>query len=144
MRPASHRFAALVVPAAALTGAVCVAHATTTVSGVNTVSVIERDFRISAPIRVSNGNLLLRVTNKGPDNHELLVFRTPSTRLPLRSDGLTVDEDDLRRFKRSSLEPGPPDSVRELRLHLQPGRYVLLCNMSGHFMAGMYAELVVR
>ena len=42
-----------------------------------------------------------------------------------------------------ALEPGQPGSVRELALHLRPGRYVLLCNMSGHYLGGMHTELVV-
>jgi uncharacterized cupredoxin-like copper-binding protein len=136
--------AALVIPAAALAGAVCVRHATAAPARVTAVHVTERDFHISAPKQVSNGSLLLTVTNKGPDNHELIIVRTPSARLQLRSDGLTVNEEALRRVKQKSLEPGAPGSVRELRLHLPPGRYVFFCNMSGHFLAGMHAALVVR
>jgi uncharacterized cupredoxin-like copper-binding protein len=33
--------------------------------------------------------------------------------------------------------------VRELHLKLTKGRYVLLCNMSGHFMGGMEATVDV-
>ncbi len=108
------------------------------------VRVTERDFHISAPKRVSNGDLLVTVANKGPDNHELIVVRAPSARLPLRADGLTVNEEALNAVTEPSLDPGTPGSVRELRLHLPPGRYVLFCNMAGHFMAGMHAGLVVR
>ncbi len=42
------------------------------------------------------------------------------------------------------LEPGQPGSVRELNVHLRPGRYVLFCNMSGHYLGGMHTTLVVR
>jgi uncharacterized cupredoxin-like copper-binding protein len=28
-------------------------------------------------------------------------------------------------------------------LHLRPGRYELFCNMAGHYLGGMRAELVV-
>jgi uncharacterized cupredoxin-like copper-binding protein len=31
-----------------------------------------------------------------------------------------------------------------MRVHLTPGRYVLYCNMSGHFLGGMHTLLVVR
>jgi uncharacterized cupredoxin-like copper-binding protein len=31
-----------------------------------------------------------------------------------------------------------------VRAHLTPGRYVLFCNMSGHYLAGMRRVLVVR
>jgi uncharacterized cupredoxin-like copper-binding protein len=42
------------------------------------------------------------------------------------------------------LEPGDPETVRELAVHLVPGRYVLLCNMSGHYLGGMHTVLVVK
>jgi hypothetical protein len=112
--------------------------------GASGVRVSERDFRIVAPSRTSAGNVVLRVQNRGPDDHELIVVRTPDGGLPLRSDGLTVNEEALQRREVGALEPGGPGSVRELRVHLRPGRYVLLCNMEGHYLGGMRAVLVVR
>ena len=112
--------------------------------GARVVRVAERDFRISAPRSLRAGNVVFRVHNRGPDDHELIVVRTADGRLPLRSDGLTVDEEALERAEAGALEPGLPDSVRELKLHLTPGRYVLLCNMSGHYFGGMHSMLVVR
>ena len=84
------------------------------------------------------------VHNKGPEAHELLVVRATSSHLPLRPDGLTVDEETLKRAIVGVLEPGSPGSVRQLLLHLRPGRYIVFCNMSGHFLAGMHRELVVQ
>jgi uncharacterized cupredoxin-like copper-binding protein len=107
------------------------------------VRVTERDFRISAPKRVSAGEARVSVHNKGPDDHEFIVVRVRGARLPLRQDGLTVDEDALEAVTAGALEPGRP-GVRELRVHLRPGRYELLCNMSGHYMGGMHTRLVVR
>jgi uncharacterized cupredoxin-like copper-binding protein len=107
------------------------------------VRVSERDFHISAtPNRVAPGNVLLVVRNHGPDTHELIVVRSHS-RLPLRLDGLTVDEDALNALTVASLDGAGPGSDRKLQVHLAPGRYELFCNMAGHFMAGMHAELVV-
>ena len=108
------------------------------------VRVTERDFRISAPKHVRSGNLVVSVANKGPVDHELIIVRAATGRLPVRPDGLTVDEDKLSALTRIALEPGPPGSVRTFRVRLVPGRYVLFCNMSGHFMAGMHTTLVVR
>jgi uncharacterized cupredoxin-like copper-binding protein len=62
----------------------------------------------------------------------------------MRSDGLTVDEERLQRSEVGVLEPAESHAVRDLRLHLTPGRYVLFCNMSGHFIGGMHKLLVVR
>jgi len=107
------------------------------------VRVTERDFRISAPKHVRSGDVLLSVRNRGPDAHELIVVRDPSTRLPLRRDGSTVSEEKLEPVIAGALEPGQPHSVRKLRLHLAPGTYELFCNMSGHYLGGMHTKLVV-
>lgn len=107
------------------------------------ITVRERDFRISAPRHVAAGDVALVVHNAGPDMHELIVVRERGARLPLRADGMTVDEDAVARDTPGNLEPGQPGSTRTLRVALHPGRYVLLCNMSGHYLGGMETELVV-
>jgi uncharacterized cupredoxin-like copper-binding protein len=107
------------------------------------VQVSERDFQISAPQRVSGGDVTLVVRNHGPDTHELIVVRADGRPLPLRSDGLTVDERAVLARTPGSLDGGSPGSVRRLRLRLAPGRYVLLCNMAGHYLGGMHRILVV-
>jgi hypothetical protein len=108
-----------------------------------TVPVTERDFHISAPTRLPAGNYRLLVHNEGATDHELIIAPSANGELPLRPDGLTVDEEALEREEPGSLEPGKPGAVRALDVHLAPGRYVLFCNMEGHYMAGMHTELVV-
>ena len=106
--------------------------------------VTERDFHISvSPPHVPAGAVLLTVHNRGPENHELIVVRLGRRPIPLRADGITVDEDALQPATVGSLEPGVPGSVRELRLKLTPGRYEVFCNMSGHYLGGMHTELSV-
>jgi hypothetical protein len=101
--------------------------------------VIEEDFHITAPDVVRAGRVRLEVTNSGPADHELLVVRRTEAELPLRKDGLTVDEKAIRRRLAGGLEATKPGSVRTLRLKLKPGRYELFCNMSGHYLGGMEA-----
>jgi uncharacterized cupredoxin-like copper-binding protein len=108
------------------------------------VRVTESDFKIAAPKKLTAGDVTLRVRNRGPDAHELLVIRLGAKGLPFRGDGLTIDEDAVERDEVGVLEPGDPGGVRNLEVHLAPGRYVLLCNMSGHYLGGMRRELVVR
>ncbi|MEA2314805.1 MAG: hypothetical protein QOI03_1497 [Solirubrobacteraceae bacterium] len=107
------------------------------------MQVSEADFAISATHRLTAGDVVLRVHNEGPDQHELIVARAPSARLPLRSDGITVDEEALGHAEVGSLEPGKAGALRELKVHFAPGRYVLFCNMTGHYMGGMHSTLVV-
>jgi uncharacterized cupredoxin-like copper-binding protein len=109
-----------------------------------TVRVKERDFRITvAPARVRAGTVRLVLRNEGPDTHELLLVRSSRGALPLRSDGLTVDEETLDRATVGVIEGKEPGTKEELLLHLKPGHYELFCNMAGHYLGGMRAELVV-
>ena len=105
-------------------------------SGARVVNIGEKDFAISAPRRLDAGEVELRVRNQGRTSHELIVVRAHGG-LPLRSDGLTVDEEALRavRSARSSRAPG---ATGRLRVHLRPGRYVLLQH-GGHYIGGMDA-----
>ena len=102
------------------------------------------DFAIKAPKSIAAGNVVLRVRNNGPDMHELILVRDTGSALPLRPDNLTVDEDALEQRTVSVLEDDQPNTLRDWKLKLEPGRYVLVCNMSGHYLGGMRTELVVR
>jgi uncharacterized cupredoxin-like copper-binding protein len=113
-------------------------------AGGTELRVAERDFKIHLPTRtVRAGDVSFAVHNQGPDSHELIVIRERGSRLPLRRDGVTVDEDALERSTPGALEPGSP-GTRHLKVHLTPGRYELICNMSGHYLGGMRARLVVQ
>ena len=113
-------------------------------SGRPSVKITERDFSITAPQHVRAGDVTLTVTNAGPDTHELIVVRSNGRSLPLRTDGLTVDEARVEPRTVGSLGGGGPHTTRTLHLHLAPGRYVLFCNMAGHFLGGMHRTLVVH
>jgi uncharacterized cupredoxin-like copper-binding protein len=94
------------------------------------------------PKRFSPGEHVLTVLNKGPARHELIVVRV-NGELPMRRDGVTVDEDAVERRKAGALEPGTPGATRALRVSLRPGKYVFFCNMFGHYLGGMDRDVVV-
>jgi uncharacterized cupredoxin-like copper-binding protein len=132
----------ILVVCAALGSTACSTGGTTSPAKGSVVRVVEKDFRIVVrPKRVAAGDVELVLRNDGPDTHELILVRGRRSHLPLRLDGLTVDEDALP--ESGEVEGAGPGSVSRLRLHLRPGRYQLFCNMAGHFLAGMHAELVV-
>jgi len=105
-------------------------------------SVVERDFAIRAPREVPAGTVRLSIDNRGPDAHEFILVRSDGSELPLRADGLTMDEDAVEDRTVTALEPAPP-GTREVNVNLTPGRYLMICNMSGHLMGGMKRALVV-
>jgi uncharacterized cupredoxin-like copper-binding protein len=100
------------------------------------VDLTVRDFALNAPARVPAGDVTLRVHNRGPDDHELIVVRRSGT-LPLRADGITIDEDAVEDATVVALEPVEPGTTTDLHVHLKPGKYQMFCNMSGHYMGGM-------
>lgn len=102
-----------------------------------------KDFKIKAPEQLRAGSVVLQVRNAGPDTHELILVRADGHALPLRKDNLTVDEDALKSRTVGQVEKDQPGSRRFLEADLAPGRYVLFCNMSGHYMAGMHVRLDV-
>ena len=119
-------------------------HASASASASRTLAVTERDFHIEAPAALTAGTYTFDVANEGVTDHELIVAATPDGSLPLRPDGLTIDEESIEPHEAGLLEPGGPGARRTLTVNLSPGRYVFFCNMEGHYMAGMHAEVVVR
>lgn len=112
------------------------------------VRVSESNFTIAASApTVTAGPLRLQIHNAGPDRHELIILPLrlgePATALARRPDGFTVDEERLAGQEPGSINPQSPGGTRELSVTLSPGRYVLFCNMEGHYMAGMHTVLVV-
>jgi len=110
------------------------------------ISVTIRDFRIVPSVStVGRGTVAFHVQDQGPSTHEFVVVRTslPANGLPLRPDGLTVDEEssfiqDVGEI--SDLNIGDSST---LLLHLRPGRYVLFCNLEGHYLGGMHALIQI-
>jgi uncharacterized cupredoxin-like copper-binding protein len=106
------------------------------------ISVREKDFRIRLhPARVPAGRVELTVDDVGPADHELILIRAHRGPLPLRHDGLTVDEEALNPI--ATLEPAPPGTIRHFDVTLRKGKYEVFCNMAGHYLGGMHAFLVV-
>lgn len=142
MRPRNRRCLALAVMAATL--AVMPACSGGNRAGGNPVSLTMQDFRISAVgRRVPAGTVRLEVHNKGPSTHELVVVRTrlPAGGLPVGGDGISVNEDSPLIEAIGELPDVPLGESQTLVVDLSPGRYVLICNLEGHYLGGMHLVL---
>lgn len=91
------------------------------------------------------GDIIMHLVNDGPSTHELNVDRTDllADELPLRSDGLSVDENSPLLTRIGSVEVIPAGDTADLRLDLPSGHYVVYCNLEGHYLGRMYADLDV-
>lgn len=81
--------------------------------------------------------------NEGATTHELVLVKSnlDPAKLPTAGDG-TVDEEALD-------SPGEiPDvgagETGEATVDLSPGKYVMFCNLPGHYAQGMYGSLTVK
>ncbi len=78
------------------------------------------------------------------ENHEMVVIKLKSKdqALPLDAAKHRIDEKKLKSMGEvADLKPG---SQGNLNVTLKPGSYVLLCNIKGHYEAGMWSNLTVE
>jgi uncharacterized cupredoxin-like copper-binding protein len=93
------------------------------------------------PASVAAGTVTFTVTNEGVKKHEFVVLKTDTPADKLHVEGDEVVEDDYD----SPGEIGdlPAGTTDTLTLDLTPGKYVLICNLKGHYRMGMYTAFTV-
>lgn len=106
-----------------------------------TVTMSEYAFKLSQP-NAKSGKVTFRIVNSGSIVHEMVVVQTDlaADKLPKGADG-DVDEEKLTAMG----EQGDIDAGKsvDLTLDLPAGRYMLICNLPGHFQQGMYTDFTV-
>ena len=105
------------------------------------------DFGITVSRRsVPAGTVVLHVSNRGPSTHEINVdlTRYEPGKIPLQADGLTANEEAKGLRRVDSIEQVNLHHTGDLTLRLPPGRYVLWCNLEGHYLGGMHESFDVR
>jgi uncharacterized cupredoxin-like copper-binding protein len=110
------------------------------------VNVLLEDFKVREDAAVvPAGTVSFRIRNQGPTSHELIVVRTDRApdKLPLQSDGLTVNEEAPGIKLLDEAEGLDIDDRETMVLDLTAGHYVMYCNLEGHYLGGMYAALTV-
>lgn len=148
----------LLVPILLVAGLVALARPSGGEAGGPTVAVDLTEYEIDVSrSELRAGKVRFETRNLGKIEHELLVIKTdlPADRLPLGLNGPSIkmsgklilgtphehraaDHDALRK---RHIQPG---RARRDTVDLEPGRYVLLCNLPGHYQAGQRTSLVVR
>ena len=90
---------------------------------------------------VPAGKVSFHVANIGKVMHEMVVIRTdtPAGKLPTNSVGEASEKGAVGEV--SDLGPGRDQF---LTLNLKPGHYALICNLPGHYKAGMFTNFTVR
>lgn len=101
------------------------------------------DYRVTTNVQsVRAGETKIGVRNRGSQPHDLIVLRTD-----LEPDKLPYDAG-----RAQAGEPGLVGKTTELRaggtaaltVALEPGHYVLICNVAGHYGLGMRTPFTVE
>lgn len=91
---------------------------------------------------VRAGEVTFVIRNRGGQAHDLIVIKTDSA-----ADALPIDRQSQKASEEGrvgGVELVNPGRSSNLRLTLEPGHYVLICNVPTHYQLGMRTELTVR
>ena len=103
-----------------------------------TVQVTVQQFSVTAnPSSAPAGAVDFVASNTGSISHELVIIRTDLSPDALPVVGNTVDESGAGVQVIDEIEPFAPGTQQTRSVNLAAGKYVLICNLSGHYQAGM-------
>jgi uncharacterized cupredoxin-like copper-binding protein len=103
------------------------------------------EWHVAVPTTIKAGTVNLETANFGTIQHELLVFKSdlPPSGYPVDKDGNIVEDGPGITLVSDgdNLDPGTTQT-RTVDL-TQPGSYLFVCNIPGHFKAGMFTAVTV-
>jgi len=125
--------AKLVLPLVAVVAAVVIASPISAAPSKTFVKVQLKEFKVlPSPLKATRGFVSFSVKNTGGIAHELVVLKTKTAPAKLPVKGAKAVE--TGRVGR--VGPLKPGTSKRLNLTLKAGKYVLLCNLPGHYQAG--------
>ena len=93
------------------------------------------------------GSTVIEAPNEGSVEHELVVFKTDKNPadLPTEANG-DVDEEQLDKEAGEEGEIADVEAgeTKSEKFKLTPGKYVIFCNLPGHYAQGMYGTITVK
>ncbi len=114
-------------------------------SGPTTVNVKLTEFKVElSQTAIPPGDVKFSVTNNGSIAHEFVVFQTDlaADKLPMASAD-RVDEAGAGVDPLGEVEDVEPGTTKQFTIKLEPGSYVGVCNVDGHYKRGMSVAITV-
>lgn len=116
-------------------------------AGHPSVQVTEREYSIVPDVAsVASGPVRFQVSNVGQSGHEFNVVRTDldPRALPVNADSATVITNAAGIERVGAVDTTiKPAATKSGSFDLQPGNYVLFCNLPGHYQQGMATRFTV-
>jgi uncharacterized cupredoxin-like copper-binding protein len=95
-----------------------------------------------SPTDVLAGDITIAAKNQGAVEHELVLLKTDVAADKLEMAGNRVNEDKYK--SAGEIADFSPGKTESQTFKLDPGKYVLICNITGHYQQGMAAALTVN
>lgn len=92
---------------------------------------------------VPAGTIEFSIENQGTIQHEFLVVKTDVGlgEIPVEGDRFSEEQESILMI--DEIPEYAPGTTQKLVVDLEPGVYQLVCNIAGHYQAGMYTQLTV-
>jgi uncharacterized cupredoxin-like copper-binding protein len=101
-----------------------------------TVRITEKEFTLKAvPASARPGKVTFVARNAGKLEHEVVVVKTNRAPGKLPVKGTKASE----AGRVGKIPPFKPGQTKRLTLSLKAGKYVLFCNVAGHYESGQYS-----
>src|SRR6266536_1904991 len=98
----------------------------------------------------SSGEVTFNIKNDGPSVHEFVVLKTdiaPDQLPTTQENGVTIADEEAPGIEPiDEVEDIASGASADLKVNLQPGNYVLICNIpkdGGHYIQGMHTAFTV-
>jgi uncharacterized cupredoxin-like copper-binding protein len=109
------------------------------------IAIYVSEWSVGLPTSMLAGQINFSITNIGTIQHELLVFKSdlPHSSYPVDKNGNIIEDGPGISLVSDgdNIDPGKTQT-RKVDL-TQAGSYLFVCNIPGHFKAGMFSELSV-
>lgn len=118
---------------------------TTPEAGEVSVAATLKEFAITlSPASIAAGQINFSVANDGTVTHEFVVVKSDldPKALPLDAAGTAVDEDKVDHI--GEIEDIGAGTTATGEFTLEAGKYLLICNLPGHYQGGMVAAFTVE
>ena len=108
---------------------------------------------VPAPSTVSAGEVHFVVNNTGKEVHELIVVKSDAdpAKLPIYGasdkppeDHLVGDVNEDKVTSMGEVDDIAPGATKDMTIVLQPGKYILMCNIRTHYTLGMHIAFTVK
>jgi len=115
------------------------------VSASGEIAIHLSEWSVGVPTTIQAGKVNLTVTNIGKIPHELLVFKTDldAPSLPLDAKGNIIENGPGLDLVSRGVPIDPSGTETRAADLSKPGQYIFVCNVPGHFHAGMFTVVNV-